>query len=115
MGEPRLKMKNTITFRITLILKPQPDGVYTVNCKELPELITEGDSVKEALENAKDAFIATLELYGEYKRELPNGIFQKDTISSKPRFSTVTPSEEISDLWFQAMLPSPDVSYATGL
>ena len=56
---------------ITLILKHQPDGVFTVNCKELPELLTQGDSVEEALENAKDAFITTLELYEDYNRELP--------------------------------------------
>ena len=50
-------------YRITVILTPQPEGGYTVTCEELPELITEGDSVDEALENVEDAFAATLELY----------------------------------------------------
>ncbi len=36
-------------YRISAILTPQPEGGYTVTCKELPELFTEGDSVEEAL------------------------------------------------------------------
>lgn len=109
-----MKMEKTVTFRITIILKPQPDGVFTVNCRELPELITEGDSVEEALENAIDAFMATLELYEDYNRELPSEICVKDTVYLKPKITTVTPIEDVSDWWFQAMLPSPDLrSYAT--
>lgn len=37
-----------MSYRITLILDPQPEGGYTVTCQELPELITQGDSVDEA-------------------------------------------------------------------
>ena len=70
-------MDRTVTFRITLILKHQPDGVITVKCKELPELLTEGDSVEKALERAKDAFVTALELYEDYDRELPRGDYCK--------------------------------------
>lgn len=110
-----MKMERTVTFRITLILKPQPEGVFTVNCKELPELITEGDSVEEALENAKDAFITTLELYEDYNRKLPSEIIVRDIAHSKPRISTVTPTEGVSDWCFQAIMsPPPELrSYAT--
>lgn len=110
-----MKMEKTFTFRITLILKHQPDGVFTVNCKELPELITDGDSVEEALENAKDAFIATLELYYEYDRDLPREIIVKDIEDSKPKISTLTPTEGVSDWCFQATLPPPPElrAYAT--
>ena len=33
--------------QITVILEEQPEGGYTVTCKELPELVTEGDSIDE--------------------------------------------------------------------
>jgi antitoxin HicB len=38
-----------------LVFEPQPEGGYTVTCPILPELITEGDTIAEALANAKDA------------------------------------------------------------
>ena len=37
----------------------------------LPELVTEGDSVGEALENVKDALAAVIELYEDLGRSLP--------------------------------------------
>ena len=61
-------------YRITVILTPQPEGGYTVTCEELPGLVTEGDSVDEALENVEDAFAATLELYEDFGRPLPENM-----------------------------------------
>ena len=49
--------------RIPLVLTPQPEGGYTVTSPLLPELITEGDTVGEALVNAEDAFAAVVEIY----------------------------------------------------
>ena len=49
--------------RIPLILDPQPEGGYTVTSPLLPELITEGDTVSDALANAEDAFAAVVEIY----------------------------------------------------
>ena len=73
-------MENQITvhFRLSVILEWQPENVYTVTCKELPELITEGRTIDEALDNATDCFISTLELYKEIDKELPESIFVKD-------------------------------------
>ncbi len=42
-------------YKIPLTLTPQPEGGYTVTSPLLPELITEGDTAEEALENVKDA------------------------------------------------------------
>ena len=58
-------------YKIPLLLSPQPEGGYTVTSPLLPELVTEGDSLDEALENVKDAFAAVLELYEEMGRSLP--------------------------------------------
>ena len=58
-------------YKIPLLLTPQDEGGYTVTSPLLPELVTEGDSLDEALENVKDAFVAVLELYQEMGRSLP--------------------------------------------
>ena len=58
-------------YKITVTLTEQPEGGYTVTCEELPGLVTEGDSVEEALENVEDAFAATLELYEDLGHSLP--------------------------------------------
>ena len=57
-------------YKIPLILTPQPEGGYTVTSPLLPELITEGDSLDEALENAKDALMAAIEIYQDLGRSL---------------------------------------------
>ncbi len=61
-------------YKIPLVLTPQPEGGYTVTSPLLPELVTEGDSLDESLENVKDAFKAVMELYEELGRSLPENI-----------------------------------------
>ena len=61
-------------YKIPLVLTPQPEGGYTVTSPLLPELVTEGDSLDEALENVKDAFQAVIEFYQELGRSLPENI-----------------------------------------
>ena len=58
-------------YKLPLIMEPQPEGGYTVICPLLPELITEGDSVQEALLNAHDALEAVIEAYADLARPLP--------------------------------------------
>ena len=58
-------------YKIPLLFTPQVEGGYTVTSPLLPELVTEGDSLNEALENVKDAFAAVLELYQKMGRSLP--------------------------------------------
>ena len=49
-------------YKLSIIATPEPEGGFTITCKELPELIT-GDSLDEAIENVKDAFMAVFEIY----------------------------------------------------
>ena len=42
-------------YKLPLVLSPQPEGGFTVTSPLLPELITEGDTVSEALANVQDA------------------------------------------------------------
>ncbi len=50
-------------YKLPLIMEPQPEGGYVVTCPLLPELITEGDTVNEAVFNANDALEAIIEAY----------------------------------------------------
>jgi antitoxin HicB len=59
-------------YKIPLVLAPQPDGGYTVTSPLLPELVTEGDTVEEALENVQDAVAAVVEIYEDSGRSLPS-------------------------------------------
>ncbi len=63
-------------YRVPLVLTPQPEGGYTVTSPALPGLLTEGDSVQEALANVQDAFAATVELYADVGKRLPAQLAQ---------------------------------------
>jgi antitoxin HicB len=63
-------------YKIPLLLTPQPEGGFTVTSPVLPELVTEGDTIEEAISNARDAFSAVLELYENLKRPLPANLEQ---------------------------------------
>ena len=64
--------------KIPLVLEPQPEGGYTVTSPPLPELITEGDTVAEALANVEDAFGAVVEIYRDRGRPLPSSLYPED-------------------------------------
>lgn len=64
--------------KIPLVLDPQPEGGYTVTSPLLPELITEGESIADALANAEDAFAAVVEIYEDKGCPLPAGIYVDD-------------------------------------
>jgi len=61
-------------YKIPLILTPQPEGGWTVTSPLLPELVTEGDSLEEALENVKDALSAVIEIYQDLGKLLPQNV-----------------------------------------
>ena len=63
-------------YKVPLVLSPQPEGGFTVTSPVLPELVTEGETVEEALAKVSDALAAVVELYEERGRVLPNGIRQ---------------------------------------
>jgi predicted RNase H-like HicB family nuclease len=54
-------------------------------------LVTEGDSVEEAVENARDALRATLELYEDLGRPIPAGLIQ-DPEAGSLEFDLLVPS-----------------------
>ena len=107
-----------MNYNVSVHFAEQPEGGYTVTCEELPELVTEGDSEEEAMENLKDAYTATLELYEDLGRSTPDGVQltaeEMTSESSCPWFSTMPPEPRVrsdadvpadnGQLRFEAML-----------
>ncbi len=65
-------------YRLPLVVEPQPGGGFTVTSPALPELVTEGDTLAEAMENVRDALEAVLEIYADEGRSLPEGVEVSD-------------------------------------
>jgi len=61
-------------YKVPLVLTPQPEGGYTVTSPALPELVTEGDTIAQALANVEDALQAVVEIYHEQGRTLPSNL-----------------------------------------
>ena len=66
----------TQVFKVPLVLTPQPEGGYTVTSPVLPELVTEGDTLQEAIGNVQDALAAVFEAYEDLKRAVPSNLRQ---------------------------------------
>ena len=59
-------------YKLPLVLEPQPEGGYVVTCPLLPELITEGDDIQGALQNANDALASIIEAFQQLNQPLPS-------------------------------------------
>ena len=75
-------------YRIPLTLTPQPEGGFTVTSPLLPELVTEGDTAEEAINNVRDALAAVVETYQDLGRPLPSNAQVLD-LSMPLSFETV--------------------------
>jgi len=69
-------MSERALYKLHLLFDPQPEGGFTVTCPVLPELVTEGDTVAEALTNVTDAVAALVEAYEDLGRPL-HGVLQQ--------------------------------------
>lgn len=76
-------------YKLPLVLDPQPEGGYVVTCPLIPELITEGEDVQDALKNANDALAALVDGFKQLKRPLP---------------SALQPSLDNTPLWVETVL-----------
>ena len=55
----------------SVILEPAEEGGFIVHVPALPEVVTEGDTVEEALAMAKDAIELVLESRSERGEQIP--------------------------------------------
>ncbi len=58
-------------YKLPLVLEPQPEGGYTVTCPQIPNLITEVDTLDQVQANVADALAALIELYEDLGKPLP--------------------------------------------
>lgn len=91
---------------VPLTLTPQPEGGYTVTSPTMPELITEGDYIPDALENAKDALVAATELKSEMDEAFHTTYFAPEYLETPA--SSVTEDTIIFDI-MDASLPKAEV------
>jgi antitoxin HicB len=74
------------------MLVPQPEGGFTLTSPLLPELLTEGDTIEEALNNVQDALAAVIETYEDLGRALPGNMKINSTQDS---------------LWLETLVTTP--------
>ena len=91
---------NPITrFKLTLSLEEQTEGGFTITCQEIPELITECDSLDDIQAVVTDALYAVIELYECEKRPFPEDvqILEDNTDATDTHLlETVVPIHEVS-------------------
>jgi len=64
-------------YNVPLRLQPQPEGGYTVTSPALRGLVTEGETVAEALAHAAEALELVLEEYEADGTPLPEALRQE--------------------------------------
>ena len=64
-----LQDKNVFECRV--LLCPEDEGGYSAHALRLPGVVSQGDSIEEALNNIEDAFRETLLSYREERQDIP--------------------------------------------
>lgn len=58
-------------MRFPALFQPAPEGGFVVTFRDVPEAITQGDSMDEAMDMAQDALITGLSFYSEKNQPMP--------------------------------------------
>jgi predicted RNase H-like HicB family nuclease len=84
-----------IVPRYTVFLDPDPDGIYTVTVPALPGVVTQGDTIEEALAMARDAVQLHLRGLLEDGESIPTEIHPPQLVTldiAVPDRAAVSPS-----------------------
>lgn len=65
-------MSLSLTYKV--LLKPEPEGGYTVNVPALPGCITYGETLEEAKINAQEAIELYVESLKEHGEDIPTDV-----------------------------------------
>jgi antitoxin HicB len=60
-----------VSNRYSIILRPEPEGGYTVRVPAFPEIVTYGNNEQEAIAMAKEAIELVLESRHERREPIP--------------------------------------------
>jgi len=81
-------------------VKDQKSGGYVVTFPDVPEAITEGDTLAEAMHNAEEALELALTFYTEQSKELPKA----SQIKPRMRMVRIPPLSEAKFMLYSALL-----------
>lgn len=59
------------TYECRVLLCPEPEGGFSAHAIRLGGVVSEGDSIKEALDNIREAFAGAIEVYNEIDSDIP--------------------------------------------
>lgn len=59
------------TYECRVLLCPEQDGGYSAHALRLPGIVTQGETIEEALENIRDAFQSVIQTYLESGGTVP--------------------------------------------
>jgi antitoxin HicB len=76
MNEQMTERTNSVerppnTMRYPALFSPADEGGFTVTFRDIPEAITEGDTLEEARAAAADALLTAMDFYFEDRRTVP--------------------------------------------
>jgi antitoxin HicB len=78
-------------FQYAVFLKKEPTGGYVVTCRDLPQLITQGESIEDALLEASDAMD---EVFAAYM--INNVKFPEPSPKKRGEYMVVPPAETMA-------------------
>ena len=65
------KFVDANVFECRVLLCPEPEGGYSAHALRLPGVVSQGDSIAEALENITEAFRGAISVYQEGNQGIP--------------------------------------------
>jgi predicted RNase H-like HicB family nuclease len=81
-------MKRELIYKYTVLFESAEEGGYVVHVPALPGCVTEGDTLEEAREMAKDAIRGYLECLAKHGEGIP--VESTDMIQEKLSVSFIT-------------------------
>ncbi len=71
MYEWELPVEGRAVYQCRILICPEEDGGFSAVALKFPGVITQGDTLEETLENARDAFRETIQYYKEIGEPVP--------------------------------------------
>ena len=100
-------MRETVEImRYPVTLTPAPEGGYMVSFVDIPEALTQGETVAEAMEAAKDALLTAFDFYFEDNELIP----LPSPLNSHDHFIEVPLSVASKVLLLNAFLPKQEIT-----
>ncbi|ENG9095909.1 type II toxin-antitoxin system HicB family antitoxin [Escherichia coli] len=95
-------------MRYPVTLTPAPEGGYVVSFVDIPEALTQGETVAEAMEAAKDALLTAFDFYFEDNEliPLPSPLTNTSPLTNNDHFIEVPLSIASKVLLLNAFLQS---------